>query len=56
MPQKDNMTDEQNRTIKLAQSIGMVFSGINEDGELEFIGEREQWSEFERLKELNNLN
>lgn len=41
--------------IKLAEQAGLVYSGINADGQLEFIGENDQWNKYEQLKKLNNL-
>lgn len=38
-----------NAVDKLADSVGMVISGKNEDGETEYIGTVKQWEEFNNL-------
>ena len=36
---------------KLADECGLVFSGCNEDGDLEFTGTDKQWTSYEFAKE-----
>ena len=38
-----------NRKLEIADRVGMVYSGLNADGELEFIGTEAQWNEFDKL-------
>lgn len=42
-----------NEDIKnAAAELGMTFAGIDEDGEMEFIGTEEQWENFEEAKSI----
>lgn len=43
------MSEEEQKQI--ADSCGLVYSGKNFDGELEFIGTDKQWREFEKAKQ-----
>ena len=36
---------------KLADQAGLAYGGINDKGNQEFLGTRQQWEEFERLKD-----
>ena len=38
---------------KLADEAGLVYSGLNADGELEFIGTKQKWERYEFLLEGN---
>ena len=41
---------------EFAKEVGMVYSGRNSDGEMEFIGTTEKWGQFlEKLNELENI-
>lgn len=36
---------------KLADQAGLIYSGKNEEGALEFIGTEDKWKKFEELKD-----
>lgn len=46
-----NLAIEEQNKIKLAEECGMVYSGKDAEGELEFIGTQEEWYKFSQ--ELN---
>jgi hypothetical protein len=48
--EKQNMISKKLQK-ELADLAGLVYSGENEDGELEFIGTEDKWKKFEALKE-----
>jgi hypothetical protein len=41
------MTKEQ--IIKVAESLGLVYGGDNEEGQPEFVGSDKQWEEFNKI-------
>jgi len=35
--------------MKLASECGLAFSGVDDEGELNFIGTEKEWKKFEKL-------
>lgn len=52
----EKMNNDDKAEVQLKFKAGMVFSGVNEEKELEWIATNKEWSEFEQLYNewLNN--
>lgn len=48
---KRKFNKEEMAKMKLASECGLAFGGVDDEGELEFIGTDEQWKEFEARKD-----
>lgn len=50
LEQQKEYFNEPEQESKLAHKAGLVAVGLNEDGEMEYLGDDEARNEFERLK------
>jgi hypothetical protein len=45
------LTQQEKKEVELAEKCGLVFGGVGDEGQLEFIGEKEDFERFESEKE-----
>lgn len=45
---KRKFTEEQMVKMKLASECGLAFGGVDDEGELNFIGTEKEWKKFEK--------
>jgi len=43
-------SDEENKLIDYAEEIGMIFTGITFEREIELMGTKEQWEKYDDFK------
>jgi len=46
---KRKLTKEQEQKIKLASQAGLAFGGIDDEGDVNFIGTVAEWNRFNKL-------
>lgn len=44
--------EEEMKMRNLAEQAGLTISGVDEDGEIEFIGTDKEWKKFNELKKI----
>lgn len=41
--------------IELAESLGLIFAGIDDDGDLTFLGNDQSWSAYETKRDAYDI-